>query len=60
MGWAGRRNATMTAMAIDFTLSPALEDIRLRVRTFIIDVVKSGEAKMGATGRWIERSTSRC
>src|SRR4051794_28409804 len=40
----------MTAMAIDFTLSPALEDIRLRVRTFINDVVKPGEAKMGAHG----------
>src|SRR4029078_6220299 len=33
-----------------FTLSPALEDIRLRVRTFITDVVKPGEAKMGAHG----------
>src|SRR3954454_19144598 len=42
--------ATMNAMAIDFTLSPALEDIRLRVRTFINDVVKPGEAKMGAHG----------
>src|SRR3954454_16671319 len=42
--------ATMTAMAIDFTLTPALEEIRLRVRTFINDVVKPGEAKMGAHG----------
>ena len=30
-------------MAIDFTLSPELEEIRLRVRTFINDVVKPGE-----------------
>ncbi len=36
----------MTGMAIDFTLSPELEDIRLRVRTFVDDVVKPGEAKM--------------
>ncbi len=30
-------------MAIDFTLSPELEAIRIRVRTFIDDVVKPGE-----------------
>ncbi|MEY2443437.1 MAG: acyl-CoA dehydrogenase [Ilumatobacteraceae bacterium] len=34
-------------MAIDFTLSPELEDIRLRVRTFVDEVVKPGEAKIG-------------
>ncbi len=34
-------------MAIDFTLSPELEDIRLRVRTFINEVVKPGEAELG-------------
>src|SRR3954467_554082 len=45
-----RAGATMTLMAIDFTLTPALEDIRLRVRTFINHVVKPGEAKMGAHG----------
>ncbi len=35
-------------MAIDFTLSPELEEIRLRVRSFIDDVVKAGEAEIGA------------
>ena len=34
-------------MAIDFTLSPELEELRLRVREFIQDVVKPGEAKIG-------------
>ena len=33
-------------MAIDFTLSPELEAIRLRVRDFIDKVVKPGEAKL--------------
>ncbi len=33
-------------MAIDFSLSPELEAIRLHVRTFISDVVKPGEARM--------------
>ncbi len=33
-------------MAIDFTLSPELEEIRLRVRTFINDVVKPGEVEL--------------
>ncbi|MFM7687229.1 MAG: acyl-CoA dehydrogenase family protein, partial [Actinomycetota bacterium] len=33
-------------MAIDFTLTPELEDIRLRVRTFINEVVKPGEAEL--------------
>ncbi|HEY8526493.1 MAG TPA: acyl-CoA dehydrogenase family protein [Acidimicrobiales bacterium] len=35
-------------MAIDFTLSPEVEEIRLRVRSFIEDVVKPGEAEIGA------------
>jgi acyl-CoA dehydrogenase len=34
-------------MAIDFTLTPELEDIRMRVRSFIDDVVKPGEARIG-------------
>src|SRR5215510_9344708 len=34
-------------MAIDFTLTPELEDIRLRVRTFIDDVVRPGSEDMG-------------
>ncbi len=34
-------------MPIDFTLTPELEDIRTRVRTFIDTVVKPGEAQMG-------------
>ena len=33
-------------MAIDFTLSPELEEIRLRVRAFISDVVKPGEDEL--------------
>ena len=33
-------------MAIDFTLSPELEEIRLRVRSFINDVVKPGEEEL--------------
>src|SRR5258708_26649240 len=33
-------------MAIDFTLSPELEQLRLRVRDFIDRVVKPGEAKI--------------
>jgi acyl-CoA dehydrogenase len=35
-------------MSIDFTLTPELEDIRLRVRAFIDEVVKPGEAEIGA------------
>jgi acyl-CoA dehydrogenase len=35
-------------MSIDFTLTPELEAIRLRVREFIDDVVKPGEAKIGS------------
>ena len=34
-------------MAIDFTLSPELEDLRLRVREFIQQVVKPAEEKIG-------------
>ena len=34
-------------MAIDFTLSPELETIRLRVAAFIDQVVQPGEAKIG-------------
>jgi acyl-CoA dehydrogenase len=34
-------------MAIDFTLGPELEAIRLRVRQFVEDVVKPGEAAIG-------------
>ena len=33
-------------MAIDFTLSPELEQLRLRVRDFIDRVVKPGEAQI--------------
>jgi acyl-CoA dehydrogenase len=33
-------------MAIDFSLSPELEEIRLRVRAFVNDVVRPGEASM--------------
>ena len=34
-------------MTIDFTLTPELEDIRVRVRSFVDDVVKPGEARIG-------------
>jgi acyl-CoA dehydrogenase len=34
-------------MAIDFTLTPELEDIRVRVHSFVDDVVKPGEARIG-------------
>src|SRR4051812_39181387 len=33
-------------MAIDFTLEPELEAIRLQVREFVNDVVKPGEVKL--------------
>ena len=33
-------------MSIDFTLPPELEEIRLRVRAFINDVVKPGEERI--------------
>ncbi len=46
-----RMDATMIAMAIDFTLSAELEDIRLRVRTFVDEVVRPGEAKIGDSER---------
>ena len=35
-------------MAIDFSFPPELEEIRVRVRTFIEEVVKPGEAKIGS------------
>ena len=37
-------------MAIDFTLTPELEEIRDRVRTFITEVVKPGEDRLEGTG----------
>jgi len=33
-------------MAIDFTLSPELEEIRMRVRNFVDDVIKPEEARI--------------
>src|ERR1051325_12236114 len=42
-------------MAIDFTLSPELEAIRLRVREFIQTVVRPGEKKIGDPDK-LERS----
>ncbi len=42
-------------MAIDFTLTPELEQIRLRVRDFIEKVVKPGEAKLTTPDK-IERA----
>ncbi|HEX6568916.1 MAG TPA: acyl-CoA dehydrogenase family protein [Acidimicrobiales bacterium] len=36
-------------MPIDFTLTPELEDIRLRVRNFMDTVVRPGEERMGST-----------
>lgn len=42
-------------MAIDFTLSPEVEQLRLEVRKFIDRVVRPGEAKLGH-GEDIERS----
>jgi acyl-CoA dehydrogenase len=33
-------------MSIDFSLSPELEDIRMRVRTFVEDVIKPEEARI--------------
>lgn len=41
-------------MAIDFSISPELEDLRLRVRDFIDNVVRPGEEKIG-DGDDIER-----
>jgi acyl-CoA dehydrogenase len=37
-------------MAIDFTLSPEHEEIRTRVRAFIDEVVKPGEAAIEGHG----------
>ena len=43
-------------MAIDFTLTPELEEIRLRIRTFVDDVIKPAEAKLegGESGEPLE------
>ena len=49
-------------MAIDFTLTPELEDIRDRVRTFIAEVVKPAEMRstgMATTRPSRERPASR-
>ena len=37
-------------MAIDFSLSPELEDIRLQIRTFVDDVIKPEEERLEGTG----------
>ena len=37
-------------MSIDFSLSPELEEIRLRVRTFVDDVIKPAEARIEEGG----------
>ena len=42
-------------MAIDFTLDPEIEELRLRVRSFIDEVVKPGEAQIGGLDTGIER-----
>jgi acyl-CoA dehydrogenase len=42
-------------MTIDFTLTPEVENLRLRVRDFIGEVVKPGEARIGDRDQ-IERS----
>jgi len=42
-------------MAIDFTLEPEIEELRLRVRTFVEEVCKPGEEKIGALDTGIER-----
>ncbi|MEM1333721.1 MAG: acyl-CoA dehydrogenase family protein, partial [Actinomycetota bacterium] len=36
-------------MAIDFTLTPELEEIRMRIRTFVEDVIKPVEEKIEGT-----------
>ena len=42
-------------MAIDFTLSPELEEIRMRVRSFVEEVIKPEEARIeGADSGTIE------
>ena len=43
-------------MSIDFTLTPELEEIRLRVRAFINDVVKPGEARIGDPDEILDRN----
>lgn len=37
---------TVWPMAIDFSLSPQLEEIRLRVRTFVADIIKPEEHRL--------------
>jgi acyl-CoA dehydrogenase len=37
-------------MAIDFSLSPELEDIRLQIRTFVDDVIKPEEERLDGKG----------
>ena len=37
-------------MSIDFSLSPELEEIRQRVRTFVDDVIKPAEARIEEAG----------
>ena len=42
-------------MAIDFTLEPEIEELRLRVRSFVDEVVKPGEAQIGGLDTGVER-----
>jgi acyl-CoA dehydrogenase len=42
-------------MAIDFTLEPEIEELRLKVRAFVDEVVKPGEAQIGALDTGVER-----
>lgn len=42
-------------MAIDFTLEPEIEELRMRVRAFVEDVVKPGEAEIGALDTGVQR-----
>jgi len=43
-----RPGATVARVSIDFSLSPELEAIRARVRTFISDVVQPGEERIAS------------
>ena len=54
----GRGGDRLTAMAIDFTLPPELEDIRMRVRPFVDEVVRPGEARIGRNREEIDRQAS--
>ncbi|HMJ74929.1 MAG TPA: acyl-CoA dehydrogenase family protein, partial [Iamia sp.] len=42
-------------MAIDFTLEPEIEELRLKVRAFVDEVVKPGEARIGGLDTGVER-----